>query len=70
MSFIYNNMENNRVRICFDCRELHRINVSDYKTKESLQRFEKKHRGHRTQVVDMKELASIFPNMHQGAKVW
>ncbi|GAI62603.1 unnamed protein product [marine sediment metagenome] len=70
MSFINNNMENNRVRICFDCREFHRINVSDYKTKESLQRFEKKHRGHRTQVVDMKELAEIFPDMHQSPKIW
>ena len=70
MSFINNNTENNRVRICFDCREFHRINVSDYKTKESLHRFEKKHQGHRTQVVDMKELAIIFPNMHQGQKVW
>ena len=70
MSFINNNTENNRVRICFDCREFHRINVSDYKTKESLHRFEKKHQGHRTQIIDMKVLAEILPHSQQSPKVW
>ena len=61
MSFTNNNTEN-RVRVCFDCREFHRINVTDYKTKESLHRFEQKHQGHRTQVVDLKVLAEILPH--------
>ena len=69
MSFTNNNTEN-RVRVCFDCREFHRINVTDYKTKESLHRFEKKHRGHRTQVVDMKVLAEILPHSLQNPKIW
>ena len=69
MSFTTKNTEN-RVRVCFDCREFHRINVSDYKTKESLHTFELKHRGHRTQVIDAKVLAEILPNSQQGLKVW
>ena len=69
MSFTNNNTEN-RVRVCFDCREFHRINVTDYKTKESLHCFEKKHQGHRTQLVDLKVLAEILPHSQQSPKVW
>ena len=69
MSFTNNNIEN-RVRVCFDCHEFHRINVSDYKTKESLYLFERKHQGHRTQVVDTKVLAEMLPYSQQGLKVW
>ena len=69
MSFTNNSTEN-RVRVCFDCREFHRINVTDYKTKESLHCFEQKHQGHRTQVVDLKVLAEILPHSQQSPKVW
>ncbi|MFX0027080.1 MAG: hypothetical protein ACFE8M_11770 [Candidatus Hermodarchaeota archaeon] len=51
-------MENPRVRVCFDCHEYHSVNVTNYKAIESLHQFEAKHRGHRTQIVNLKELKS------------
>lgn len=58
-------LENARVRVCFNCREYHLINVSDYKSIQSLNYFEKRHRGHRTQVVNFEELANIYPVFQQ-----
>ncbi|MCP6718710.1 MAG: hypothetical protein KJI71_00575 [Patescibacteria group bacterium] len=58
-----------RVRYCFTCREHHIVNVNDYKTIQSLNFFEKEHRGHRTQVIDYKELKIILATQ-QSSKKW
>ena len=50
------NIENVRVRACFDCHHYHRINCDNYKAIQLLHRFEQKHIGHRTQIVNLDEL--------------
>ncbi|MFX1476548.1 MAG: hypothetical protein ACFFCI_00320 [Promethearchaeota archaeon] len=45
-----------RVRVCFDCHEYCIIDVNNYNAIQLLQLFEKTHRGHRTQIVNLDEL--------------
>jgi hypothetical protein len=45
-----------RVRACFDCHVYCIVDVNNYKAIKSLQRFEKIHQGHRTQIVTLDEL--------------
>jgi hypothetical protein len=51
-------LENPRVKACFDCHEYCVISVDDYKAIEKLKLFEGRHRGHRTQVVNLNEIQS------------
>jgi hypothetical protein len=56
-----NNSEQTRVKVCFDCHLYCPINVNDYKAIQLLQQFEKIHRRHRTQIVNLDELKPKSP---------
>lgn len=56
-----NKSEIPRVRVCFDCHVYCIINVKNYKAIQLLQQFEKTHRGHRTQIVNLDELKPKSP---------
>jgi len=56
-----NNLKKTRVKACFDCHVYCIINVNDYKAIQLLQQFEKTHRGHRTQIVNLDELNPKSP---------
>jgi len=56
-----NKLIKTRVRTCFDCHVYCIINVNNYKAIRLLQQFEKTHRGHRTQIVNLDELKPKFP---------
>lgn len=56
-----NNLKITRVRTCFDCYVYCNINVNNYKAIQLLQQFEKTHRGHRTQIVNLDELTPKYP---------
>lgn len=58
-----------RVRYCFDCRAHHIVDVNDYKKIQSLNRFEKEHLCHRTQIIDLKELEKLLATQ-QSSKMW
>ncbi len=50
-----------RARACFDCHEYCIIDVNNYKAIQLLQQFEKTHRGHRTQIVNLDDLKPKSP---------
>ena len=56
-----NKLEKTRARVCFDCHVYCIINVNNYKAIQLLQQFEKTHRGHGTQIVDLNELKPKSP---------
>ncbi|MFX1531601.1 MAG: hypothetical protein ACFFBC_10855 [Promethearchaeota archaeon] len=56
-----NNLKETRVRVCFDCHMYCIINVNNYTAIQLLQQFEKTHRKHRTQVVNLDELKPKSP---------
>jgi len=58
---INNELKKTRARACFDCHVYCIINVNNYKAIQLLQQFEKTHRGHRTQVVNLDELKPESP---------
>jgi hypothetical protein len=58
---INNELKKTRVRACFDCHVYCIINVNNYKAIQLLQQFEKTHRGHRTQIVNLDELKPKSP---------
>ncbi|MFW9973519.1 MAG: hypothetical protein ACFFDF_25275 [Candidatus Odinarchaeota archaeon] len=50
-----------RVKVCFDCHDYCIIDVNNYKAIQLLQQFERKHRGHRTQIVNLDEIEPKSP---------
>ena len=56
-----NKLEKTRARVCFDCHLYCFINVNNYKAIQLLLQFEKTHRGHRTQIVNLDELTPKSP---------
>ena len=57
-----NNLKKTRVKACFDCHVYCVINANNYKAIQLLQQFEKTHRGHRTQIVNLDELKPKSPS--------
>ncbi len=53
---INNKLKEVRVRAYFDCHIYCIINVNNFEAIQLLQQFEKTHRGHRTQIVNLDEL--------------
>ena len=58
---INNKLKTTRAKACFDCHVYCIINVNNYKAIQLLQQFEKIHRGHRTQIVNLDELKPKAP---------
>ncbi|MFW9878795.1 MAG: hypothetical protein ACFFG0_37425 [Candidatus Thorarchaeota archaeon] len=61
---VLNELANNnqpRVRACSNCHEYCIVDVNNYNAIQLLHQFEKTHRGHRTQIVNLDEIKPKSP---------
>jgi hypothetical protein len=64
-----NASEKTRVKVCFDCHVYCSIEVANYDAILLLEQFEKTHRGHRTQIVNLDELQPKSPESVSYSRV-